>query len=76
MKFEDFKSEFTEEDLAENEEADDLIFDNVEWEKIPPLVKKRLWTRKMINIQESQGTMELVDGFSFDSDSKIKLYNW
>ncbi|MCR5455978.1 MAG: hypothetical protein K6F33_13415 [Bacteroidales bacterium] len=76
MTLEDFEPEFTDEELAENEEADDLIFDNIEWENIPSIVKKRLWTRKMINIKESQGnSLELVDGFSFDSDSKIKLYN-
>ncbi len=73
---ENFVPEFTEEELAANKEIDDLIFDNIEWEKVPKIVKKRIWTRRMINIKKYKGSIELVDGFSFDSDSKIKLYNW
>lgn len=75
MDLDDFVPEFTQEELDANAEADDLLYDHIEWEKMPQTVKKRIWTRKMICIKESQGTMQLVDGFSFDSDSKIKLYN-
>ena len=76
MDLDDFVPEFTQEELDANAEADDLLYDHIEWEKMPQTVKKRIWTRKMICIKESQGnSLELVDGFSFDSDSKIKLYN-
>ena len=71
-----FVSEFTEEELAATKEADDLLFDNIEWEKIPLIVKKRIWTRRKINIEKYKGSIKLVDGFSFDSDSKVRLYNW
>ena len=75
MKFDNFESEFTEEELDANKEGDNLLFDNVEWEIVPTIVKKRIWTRRMINIKKNKGSLELVDGFSFDSDSKIKLYD-
>ena len=75
MKIENFKSEYTEEERDANKEGDNLLFDNVEWEKVPTIVKKRIWTRRMINIKKNKGSLELVDGFSFDSDSKVKLYD-
>lgn len=71
---EKFISEFTEEELAKNKEADDLIFRNIEWEKVPLIVKKRIWTRRMLFFNKTQGSLKLVDGFSFNSDSKVKLY--
>jgi len=73
---ENFVPEFTEEELAATEETDDMIWENFDWDDVPKIVKKRIWTRRMINIKKYKGSMKLVDGFSFDSDSKIKLYNW
>ena len=70
----DFVSEFTEEELAKNKEADDLIFHNIEWEKVPLIVKKRIWTRRMLFFNKTQGSLKLADGFSFDSDSSVKRY--
>lgn len=77
MDLDDFVPEFTQEELDANKESDNLIYHTFvfEWDKIPEIVKKRVWTRRMLFCKESQGTMKLADGFSFDSDSKIKLYN-
>lgn len=77
MCIKDFVPEFTDDELKATEETDDLIFFSYinEWDKVPPIVKKRIWTRRMLACKESQGTMTLAPGFSFDSDSKIKLYN-
>ncbi|MEE3447686.1 MAG: hypothetical protein VZQ51_03625 [Bacteroidales bacterium] len=69
-----FISEFTKEELAATKEIDDFIFHNMEWEKIPTIVKKRIWTRRMLGFERLKGSMQLAEGFSFDSDSKVKLY--
>ena len=71
---ENFVPEFTEEELEENKATDNLIAHNMEWEKVPVIVKKRIWTRRMLGFEKLKGSMKLADGFSFDSDSKVKLY--
>lgn len=77
MSIKDFVPEFTKEELDATKESDNLIFRAYinEWDKVPQVVKKRIWTRRMLFFKESQGTVNLVPGFSFDSDSRIKLYN-
>ena len=70
-----YVSEFTEEELAATKETDDLLWEFVDWEKVPVIVKKRICARRRINMEKYKGSITLAPGFSFDSDSKIKLYN-
>ena len=76
MNIKDFVSEFSQEELDATKETDSLIYHAYinDWDKIPEIVKKRVWTRRMLFLKSTQGTMKLTNGFSFDSDSKVKLY--
>lgn len=48
------------------------IFDN--WDTVPVEVKKEIARKREAAIEKYQGTIQLAPGFSFDSDSKVKLY--
>ena len=75
MSIKDFVPEFTKEEIDTTKESDNSIFRAYlnEWDKVPQVVKKRIWTRRMLFFKESQGTVNLAPGFSFDSDSIIKI---
>lgn len=48
------------------------IFDN--WETVLIEVKKDLAKKRKAAIKKYQGAIQLAQGFSFDSDSNVKLY--
>lgn len=56
------------------EEQDYLIWKNTPWGDVPIEVKKRIAASRRRNSIKTQGTLAFVSGFSFDSDSTVKLY--
>lgn len=48
------------------------IFDK--WDKMSVEEKKAIAQKRKENMQKSQGKIWFAPGFSFDSDSKVKLY--
>ena len=60
--------------MTEQERYDYLLWQVVPWENLPLEVRKRLVAKREANSIKSQGTLAFAPGFSFDSDSAIKLY--
>lgn len=52
----------------------DLKTINENWDNIPIEVKQQISNRRKEAARLSQGKITFAPGFSFDSDSKIKLY--
>ena len=60
--------------MTEQERYDYLLWEALPWGNLPLEVRKRLVAKREANSIKSQGTLAFVPGFSFDSDSTIKLY--
>lgn len=56
------------------ERTDYLIWKYTPWEEVPVEVKKRIAANREKNSLRTQGTLTFAPGFSFDSDSEVKLY--
>lgn len=72
--------DFTQEELESNAKIDDLIWESYEqgainWDEVPVIVKKRIAARRSIAAKKSQGSFIFAPGFSFDSDTSVKLYS-
>ena len=52
----------------------DLKTINDNWDNIPVEVKQKISKKRNEAAMRSQGKITFAPGFSFDSDSKVKLY--
>ncbi len=65
---------FTQEELDENQEMDNFIRENVDWNIVPILIKKRIAARRMAYAAETQGQLGIAKYFYADSEVPVETY--
>ena len=62
---------FTEQEILENKDMDNFIFDHVDWDLVPILIKKRIVARRMAYATKTQGKLGIADYFYKDSEPVV-----
>ncbi|MBQ4407416.1 MAG: hypothetical protein II852_10465 [Bacteroidales bacterium] len=62
---------FTEQEILENKEMDNFIFDHVDWDLIPVVIKKRVAARRHYYAQKTQGKLGIAQYFYKDSEPVV-----
>jgi len=62
---------FTEQEILENKDMDNFIFDHVDWDLIPVVIKKRVAARRDYYSQKYQGQLGIAQYFYKDSEPVV-----
>lgn len=62
---------FTEQEILENKDMDNFIFDHVDWDLIPVVIKKRVAARRHYYAKKTQGKLGIAQYFYKDSEPVV-----